>query len=333
MGSKKFLGSKEFFRGVYVCGFLLPFAVSNAYASWRISGFARAEYGNGKRYTENSDEDRLGITKAAVKISTKHKDLRTALVVGTKGTQDGTTRGDLNVKLAYVELGNIAESGVSVSAGLQPLLFGLKPNGFKGDRSIHAGVEFGAGGRFPVARQAGQAIIAKKEFGGFSFRGGMFKYNKATSRVLHESDASITDNYFAQIYGKNIFGSGLYGVVGYESIYIDSTTKNKPIATVGLGWKNDYFDVSAEQTTIDESISNTVGDETYNIVELAVKPLKKARLYADYSEAERAGVKTYRTGVNYNYGDHTVLTLEYSKDRYLAKSDVDSVDVRLAVSF
>jgi len=325
--------SSKIFRGVYACGLMLPFVSMNAFAGWQISGFARAEYGNGERYTSNDDKDRLGITKAAVKVSTKHKNLRTAVVVGTKGTHDGTTRGDVNVKLAYVELGDIGGSGVSVSAGLQPLLFGLKPNGFKGDRSVQGGVEFGAGGRFPVARQAGQAIIANKDVGAVNIRAGMFKYNEATSRVLHENDASITDNYFAQIYAKNVFDSGVYGVLGYESIYVDSANKNKPIATVGLGWKNDFLDISAERTMIDQSISDTAGDETYSIVELAIKPLQKTTLYADYSEAERAAVKTYRTGVNYEYGDYTVLTLEYSKDRYDIRQDIDSVDVRVAVSF
>ncbi len=320
-------------RNTVACSLMLPFSVGSAYGSWQISGFARAEYGNGDRYTENGDSDRLGITKAAVKISTKNGNIKSALVVGTKGSRDGTTRGDINVKLAYIEMENIGGSSVSISAGLQPLLFGLKPNGFKGDRSIQSSVEYGAGANFPVARQAGPAIIAKADIGAINFRGGMFRFNKETSRALHESGASLNNNYFAQAYAKNVYNSGFYGVIGYESIFVDSSQKNEKITTVGLGWKNDLLDVSAERVTVDQSISNTIGDETYNVVELAIKPISKTTIYADYSEAEQAQVTTYRTGISYDYGDNTVITVEYSKDKYDTRSDIDSVDLRVAYNF
>jgi len=324
----------SFALSAIACSIMLPLATTSAYAgTWQISGFARGEYGNGSRYDRDEDEERFGITKAAVKVAHTHENLKGVVVAGTKGTYDGTTDGDMNIKAAFVKASNIAGSGVSISAGVQPLMFGLKPNGYKGDRSIHGSVEYGTGGGLPVARQAGTSIIANTKVGGVDLRGGFFKFRKSTSLALSNSGASIDDNYFVQAYAKDILSTGFYGVVGYESVFVNEDARSEAVTTLGLGWKNELIDISAERTTISEAISNTVGDENYTVLELAVKTSENTKVYADYSTTDKTNINTIRTGINYNYADYLMLSLEYSKDNYEDRPDVDSVDLRVTMSF
>jgi len=316
------------------CGLILPLMTAEAYAGgWRINGFVRGDIGNGNRYERNDGENRFGITKAAVKLSRRQNNFKGVLVAGTKGSYDGTTDGDVNIKAAFVEARDIAGSGVTVSAGVQPLLFGLKPNGYEGDRSIHGSVEYGAGGGLPVARQSGPAIIAKADIGAVNIRGGMFTFRESTSFALHDSGASLNDNYFIQAYAKNLFGSGMYGVMGYESVYVNENARSEPITSIGLGWKWKYMDISAERISMAQDIADTVGNESYTIMELGLKTSTKTKLYIDYSETDRSRVNTLRTGINYRYSDYLEMSLEYSEDRYDTRKDIQSLDFRIAMNF
>lgn len=301
-----------------------------------IGGFIRADYGNGDRYPENQGEDRLGITRAALAATATYENVKGVFVVGTEVTSeaDANTDGNVDIKDAFIVISELGGSPFNLSVGAQPLLFGLKPNGYPADHTIQASVEYGAGGGLAVANQAGPSIIVDANFGAVNIRGGFFDVDSETSVTLSDNGSALTDNFFVQAYFSDIAGSGVYGVAGVETIYVDEVNDAESITSIGLGWKNDVFDLSAEYITLDETINGTVDEETYTVVEAAFKVTKALNFYFDYSTADVAEFDTIRTGLNYDYNKHTVFTIEYSQDNFeLSANDVDSVDLRIAINF
>lgn len=300
-----------------------------------IGGFIRADYGNGDRYPLDQGEDRMGVTKSALAVTAEHENVKGVFVVGTEVTSeaDGTTDGNVDIKDAFIEISNLGGAGITLSAGVQPILFGLKPNGYPDDHTIQGSVEYGGGGGLPVARQAGPSIIANADIGAINLRGGFFDVDSGTSASLSDNGSSITDNYFVQASAKDIIGTGFYGVLGYESIFVDAVNDGEAITSIGLGWTNDIVDISAERITLDQAVNNTADEESYTVIEASIKPSEKSNIYADYSEADEAGIDTLRTGFNYDYNKHTMFTVEYSKDRFEFGDNIKSIDFRITFTF
>ena len=323
-----------------------------------VGGFTRIDYGNGDRYPESQGEDQLGVSRAAVVVSAKHENVEGVFVAGTEilSNDDPNTDGNIDIKDAFLVLKEVGGSPVTFSVGAQPLLFGLKPNGYPSDHSLQPSVEYGAGGAFPVANQAGPSIIAYASSGDFTFRGGVFELSPYTTTIPDEDGSTITDNFFFQVKGENVGNTGLYGVLGYESVFVTPENDGEQIYTIGLGWKNDVFDVSLEYieleaaTAFDRSVVVPIieglgdgeldgDDENYLIFETSVKASEDLSFYFDYAEAsELLELTTVRVGVDYWTSKYVKLSAEYAQDEFDnvapgLQDDFSSVDFRITLEY
>lgn len=301
-----------------------------------IGGFIRTDYGNGDRYSKSGGEDTLGVSKAALAVKGKYQNVDSVFVIGTENMTNNTTAtGDVTVKDAFLVWKDIAGSKFKLSVGAQPILFGLKPNGYPGDRSLQGSIEYGGAGAFAVSNQAGPSIIAHYDFTpvtNLSF--GAFDTDETTSTPKTTDGSTLSQNLFAQIRSKDFFIKGLYGAIGYENRYVGATIdSSKPIFDIGLGFKNTLFDLSYEYIALDKNITNTTDDERYHIVELTVNPTKKLSLMLDWANADELNVDTIRAGFVYWINDRFDFHAEYSKDDPDVGNSVDSIDLRLTFSF
>ncbi len=301
--------------------------------SVEIGGFIRADYSIGDRHGNTQGDDSLGVSRAA--LATKfHKDNITGvLVLGTGNTTDlgGSFRGDVVLADAYVVWDRIAGSNFTLSAGAQPLLFGLKPNGFPVDRSLQGSLEYGAAGAFAVSNQLGPSIIGTYTFNDqWSLRAGLFDQRDGDDALGIGSD--LSDNYFVQVRGSNLFNSGFYGSIGYEKRYVTATGHAEPIFDVGLGYQNEHFDLSLEYIDIDRALAQTLEDETYLIAETTWHASETTSAYFDFARATEADINTYRIGVWRNLSSAFSVAGEFSIDEVRGNT-VQSFDVRLTVNY
>ncbi|MEE9491967.1 MAG: hypothetical protein V3W04_01125 [Gammaproteobacteria bacterium] len=305
-----------------------------------FGGFIRADLGVGDRYGKAHDDDRLGVSKAAFAVTTSYKNIQGVFVLGSEVTSvnNSTEDGNIDIKDAFVIM---KFSPVDLIVGAQPLLFGLKPQGYPGDHSIQGSVEYGAGGAFAISNQAGPAVVANWNItDSFSLRGGFFDHNdyqnsgtRAASDPLVDNGSGIFDNLFIQLSGKNILGTGIYANTGIEKRYVgDSVDDSENIFVLGAGWKNAQLDFSAEYQALDKTFIGTAHDENYFILESSYMPNSDYRVYLDYSAADELDLTTWRLGGNYHYNKHTMFTVEYARDD-ADSDDVDSVDARVTLSF
>jgi hypothetical protein len=51
-----------------------------------IGGFIRADYGNGDHYPDSQGNDRLGVTKAALAVTSTYQNVKGVFVIGTEVT-------------------------------------------------------------------------------------------------------------------------------------------------------------------------------------------------------------------------------------------------------
>jgi hypothetical protein len=305
-----------------------------------VGGFIRADAGVGDRYGDAHDDDRIGVSKAAIAIVPSYKNVKGIFVIGGEVTSINSPDEDGNIDMKDTFLVIDLES-VEAIVGLQPLLFGLKSAGYPGDHSIQGSVEFGAGGAFAVSNQAGPAIIADWKFlENASLRVGVFDQkdyqdsgSKAASDPTVDNGSGITDNAFIQVRGDNLMDTGIYAIAGYETRYVgDTVDDSKDIWLLGAGWKSGMYDISAEYLSLDEAFNATADDETYFIVEAILTPADNYRVYLDYSKADELDVTTWRAGGNYDYNKYTMFTIEYARDD-TDTDDVSSIDARITLSF
>jgi len=301
-----------------------------------VNGFIRADYGVGDRYPKARGEDRLGISKAALAISAQQDDIKGVFVVGTEVMTDGDPNNDGNVDIkdAFIVIGAGKEQGFSFSVGAQPLLFGLKPNGYPGDRSLQASIEYGGGGAFAVSNQAGPSLIGTYAFTKTeSLRFGAFDLNRGNGRIPPTDGSKVTDNLFLLWRGGELFGTGLYATAGVETLYVGGAVdSSRALGSVGVGFKQGIFDVSVELVQINKDITATADTERYAIAEFTVQPVHDWTLYADYANANKLDVKTYRLGANYQWRKHLAFSAEISKDDFRA-NNVSSADVRVTLDY
>jgi hypothetical protein len=299
-----------------------------------LSGFLRVDYGAGDRYDGVSGSDRFGVSKAALAGTATFENTSATLVLGT-GDLSGNTAGDFNgdvfVADAFITSKNVGGTKWTLSAGLRPILFGLKPNGFPGDRSLQGSIEYGGAGQFAVSNQAGAAVVATYPiFEGVTFEAGLF--DSDAGQLAPPDGSNIVDNNFAQVRFANIAGSNFYGVLGAERRYVGATNSSEPILDAGIGWAQGMFDISAEYVSLDQAITGTPGDESYIIIEGSVSPWDNVKFYADWAQAEEADINTARLGGVFGINRMLNFQLEYSRDDG-PLSDTDSVDARIAADF
>lgn len=329
-----------------------------------VHGFIRAEYGNGDRYSDADGSDRLGVQRSAIAVKAKYQNVTGVLAVGTEifsgADENGTFDGNVDVKDAFVVVENIGGSNFGVSLGAQPLLFGLKPAGYPGDRSLQESIEYGGAGAFAVSNQLGPSIIGfynwdentNLRFGAFDLR-----VQESNNLPLIDDGSSLTDNLFIQLGSKSIAGTNWYGNLGFEQLYVGNTGDSETIWSAGLGWRNDKFDVSAEYISLDQAIAEAnlgavgggsqaaiglfSGDESYLITELTYYANEDWTIYFDYATADELDADTLRLGATYRYNKVLSFTSEYSNDDVeilnLVTGERDdkasSVDFRATIEF
>jgi hypothetical protein len=305
-----------------------------------FGGFVRGDYGSGDRYPDSRGEDQLGVSKAAFAVTAQHEDIKGVFVVGTERLTDGgaSNDGDVDIKDAFIVIGGDKPQGFSFSIGAQALLFGLKPNGYPGDRSLQPSIEFGGAGAFAVSNQAGPSVIGNYRFGpNLVLRFGAFDLDTDNTTNLPANDGSkLTDNLFAQLRVDRLFNTGLYATAGAESLYVGGAVNDsKAIAAAGVGFKTGPFDASIELTQLDEGIVSALDDEQYLVAELTYDPDPKWSIYTDWAQAKELDADTLRIGAHHQYTDHVTFSAEYSKDTldFTGASDVDSVDFRITLSY
>ena len=306
-----------------------------------FSGFIRGEYGVGDRYPEARGEDRLGISKAALAADVRYEGIQGVFVIGTERLTDGNpdNDGNVDIKDAFIVIGGQKERGFSASIGAQALLFGLKPNGYPGDRSLQPSIEFGGAGAFAVSNQAGPSLIGTYKFSpAVSVRFGAFDLDSDNGTGLFPptDGSSLGDNLFVLVRANDLLMPGLYAAAGLESIYVGGAVNDsKSIATVGVGFKQGLIDASVELMQLDAEIVGATDDERYVVAELALLPNDQWTVYFDWADASESEANTLRVGAHYQLMRHLILSAEYSKDEFdvTGATDVDSADVRLAVVF
>jgi hypothetical protein len=317
-----------------------------------IGGFIWGNLGFGDRY-EDSDDDAVGVQKAAVTVSPEYKNTRGVLVLGvddlfnenqfSDGSDDDS---NIEAKEAFVGIKfDLLGGSLDTTIGKQPLLFGLKPNGWVGDRSIQFGLEFGGADGVNVSGQVQSAFILDWSWGGdsgssfgssvggdgsVSIRFGLFDTDDGDALA----GTAITDNWFLQVRADDLFGTGLYGNAGYEQV--DVAGSSEGIISVGAGWMIAMFDLSLEYQGLDQNaVAGVADDETQIIAEVTANISDSWNVYLDYATADEKDVDTTRFGTTWSYNDHTDFTAEYSKDKYSATGmdDDDSIDLRVAFNF
>lgn len=303
--------------------------------SW--SGFIRADYGNGDRYAAADGEDRLGVTKALLLLTASTQDVQAILDFGGTALTDsnvvpGNGGNNVGIKDAFIIVGAGKVTGFSFSAGAQPLLFGLKPNGYPSDSSLQPNIDYGADGAFAVSQQAGPSLIGTYKFTpDLSVRFGTFdlaESNAVNTTTPATNGSKLKDNLFLLLRGNNLGGTGLYGTVGAERIYVGGSgalvgstsfpvvDSGRGIYSAGVGFKQSLFDVSVEYIHLDKAIVNTRSDERYIRAHAEVHPAPQWTAYADYSNGNELGASTYRIGGAWQFRRHLGLTVEYSRDQF-----------------
>lgn len=308
------------------------------------SGFIRADYGNGDRYPVADGEDRLGFTKSFLVLSANTEDIQAILDFGGTGLSQLEGGTDIGIKDAFIVIGT-GSTGFSLSAGAQPLLFGLRPNGYPGDSSLQPNIDYGgagAAGAFAVSQQAGPAVIGTYKFTpDLSIRFGAFDLAESNTgnTTTATNGSKIKDNLFILLRGNNLGDTGLYGTVGAERIYVGlpggplgtqgggpvggamvDDTKN--IYSAGVGFKQDIFDISVEYIHLDAAIVNTRDAERYIRAHASVQPVTDWTLYADYSNGHEIAVSDYRVGAIWQFRRHLSLMAEYSRDNYTSTNEL-----------
>jgi len=299
-----------------------------------FSGFIRADYGNGDRYAVADGEDRLGFTKSLLLLSATTQDVQAVIDFGGTGLSQTFGGSDIGIKDAFIVIGADKTTGFALSAGAQPLLFGLRPNGYPSDSSLQANIDYGADGAFAVSQQAGPSVIGIYKFTpDISVRFGVFDLAQSNTgnTTTATSGAKIGDNNFILLRGTNLAGTGLYGTLGFERIYVGlnggplgtqgggpvggaQIDDSKNIYSAGIGYKQGIVDASVEYIHLDAAIVNTESSERYIRAHVAVNPAPAWTVYADYSNAHELGVSDYRIGGSWQLRKHLAFTAEYSKD-------------------
>ena len=295
-------------------------AMTQAEVATKHFGWINVDYGQGNApvYSDSMGNDALGTAQMALGTKATVDNLTFVGVIGSDAMSFGGAGGKIGIADAFIDWSKIGGSGFGASFGAQAFLFGLKANGFPGDRSIQAGVEFGGAGGKKVSQQAGPSIKLRYEI-----------MDKATATVgLFDTDvkgkagSSIMNNQFVDITFHDLGVTGIYGFAGYERVYVGGLDdESKPIIDGGLGFKMAMFDISGEYIMMDKAWAGTKDDESYIVTELTITPMPALSIYADYSMADQIEASTIRAGVTFKSHEALTWMLEYSTDMVKGTGD------------
>jgi hypothetical protein len=300
-----------------------------------LSGWLRLDYGYGNRFGDASGRDELGVSKMALKTEAQYENFNFVAVLGASIVSDLPT--DTEFKDLFLVWNQVGGTAATVQIGAQPILFGLKPNGYPGDRSLQPSIEFGGAGAFPVSNQAGPSVRAIYPVEGLGqVEAGVFDTAETTTGPPTNSlDGSrIYRNYYGQMRFKDFGVQGLGGVIGYEGRYVGAADDSvEPIIDLGIDYGTDLFDASLEYILLDQDITGTSDDETYWVAELTAFLRGGWMALADFATADELNATTVRIGTQYAINPHVDLNLEFAHDRIAEASDVDSGQARLTFHF
>ena len=309
-----------------------------------VHGWLNAEYGYNVsgRYGLTDGKDRLGVQQAALTAMATYKNYYVDLQYGgdnfSNGTGDG---GDMLFRTAVVGYDAMKDRNYKFEIGSGAILFGLKPSGFPGDRSLKPSVEYGGQGNFNVSQQA--PLHVKFDYKLYMMDISVGAFDTSESKSDGTEGSGLIKNYFAQVRMNELFMDGLYGNFGYEGYYVGSTiAQTKPLYIAGLGYENSLFDISIEYMNLHKNIASLnattidtiTSSDNYWIAELTVKLTKKWMAYFDWADSEEQKADSLRVGTKYVLNDWSHVQLEYSQDKaaYTA-SEAEGVDFRWHMHF
>ena len=315
----------------------------NADIDLSLGGWIRIDYGVGTdRFGARKGSDRLGVSQYAMVTNVQFsEDIALVGVVGGTVFSDGTSD-DFDIRDAFMVWDNLfGFQNLTFKAGAQPILFGLKPNGYPGDHSLQPSVEYGAAGLFAVSQQAGPSVLLLQPFeimdSTLSGTVSVGAFDHDTENDTLDDGSSIADNYFAQVKFDRVLLEGLYAVLGIENRYVGGRIdSSEPIVDIGIGFGNELFDASFEYIHIDEDLlapAILTDNEAYYVAEFAVNPFENVSLYFDWARAQEANVETYRLGMSCDIESWLNFKLEVSQDNLKRGEDPESVDARITLTF
>jgi len=299
-----------------------------------LSGWMRVDYGLGNRFGDANGRDELGVSKMALKTLAQYENFDFVAVLGSTILSD--VPNDTSFKDLFVVWHEVGDTQAVLSLGAQPILFGLKPNGYPGDRSLVPSIEFGGAGAFAVSNQAGPSARVTYPVAGIGeLEAGVFDTAATTSGGGTVDGSRIYRNYFGQLRVTDVGVKGLNGVAGVEGIYVGGTDDSvEPVVDLGIGYGNEHFDASLEYITLDQNITATTDDETYVVAEFTAFLSQGWSAMADFATADELDAKTMRLGTQFAMNEHVDVNLEFAHDDLSnGLSDVDSGQVRLTFHF
>jgi hypothetical protein len=301
-----------------------------------LNGWMRVEYNFGNRFPDAFGNDELGVSKMALKTTATYQDFDFIAVLGATIMSDQPV--DTSFKDLFVVWHKVGGTDAQLKVGAQPILFGLKPNGYPGDRSIQPSVEFGGAGAFAVSNQAGPSILAEYPLAkGVVAQAGAFDTAQTTFGTpgVQVDGSRLYRNYFGQVRFTDIGVEGLSGVVGYEGLYIGGADNHvEPIVDVGVMYSdNKYFDISFEFIALDKHITLTTDDERYYVAEFTGHLNDQVSGYVDYAIADQLNNRTLRVGAMFEVNKHVTVHAEVSHDIIDNGPDLDSGGLRLTFHF
>lgn len=297
-------------------------------------GWANIEYGTSSdRYGDGAGNDRISVQQLAFGSRAVDGNFTAIGVIGaTMNSHDGVEP-TIGIKDAFIVWDQIGGSQISVSVGMQALLFGLKPNGYPGDHSLNGSLEYGAMGAVAVSNQTGASIIAKMPVNNVgSLRIGAF--DTAAVNDIADNGSAVSDNLFVQLDGNNLNLGGLYFSAGFERAYVGGAVdETANIVGAGVGVTRGRIDVSVEFFQLGSEFTGTVDDEQYIVVESTLSLNQGVSIYADWSNASELDVSTTRAGITKQLNSSASAAVEYALDQVSVGDDVGSVEARLALAF
>jgi hypothetical protein len=297
-------------------------------------GWLNAEYGRSSSSGQlggSKGKDRFGIQQSAIGLKASKDKYEGVIVIGGDNLSSGDGNGsNYAIRDAFIVYNDKEEGNFKFSVGAQPILFGLKPSGYPGDRSLRGSVEYGGAGGFNVGFQGLTSAKFDYYISNFEINAVAFDTNESSGA---NSGSSIDKNTVLQVRFKDLVTDGLYGNIGMERKYLGSKNKSEAIASVGLGYDHNFFDFSVEYISLDKQFTSTTKDEAVWVAELTGKFSKKLLGYIDWAEASEANISTARYGAKYALNDFSSLQIEYGKERRSSTSKPESFDIRWQIKF
>lgn len=300
-------------------------------------GWINADYSysaDQDRIPAGGGHDQLGVGQTAFGLRGNQGKIHGVLVIGGSAMSlDNAGADNFAVRDAFFIYEDRKDNNFKLSVGAQPLLFGLKPNGYPGDRSLRASLEYGAMSSYNVAQQGEKAVRLDYVTSYGDIELSVFDTAEGKSDATKKG-SSIKDNYSLQFRPKNLYVKGLFGNIGVQNRYLASKDTGRQITSVGLGYEAKHFTLTAENLLIQSGyITGLDKQETVSVVELDIRNWNEVFWgYIDWSHAKEQDKTTQRVGLVYEFARNATFQTEYSKDEG-GNKDSEGFDMRVQFRF